>query len=153
MITAVLIVTLAGFGFTNDNAIVNKPFDINDYAWLAGSWTGDGFGGISHEIWSLPEEGTMMGMYRYIKEGKLVFYEFMLLDETGMKIKHFNADMSSWEEKEKFINFEMIEYSANKIVLKGLTFERKSDSELEIRLKMRYGDEVKTEVFNMKRMK
>ena len=130
-----------------------KPFNINDYSWLTGSWIGDGFGGTSEEIWSPPNKGTMMGMYRHHnKDGELVFYEFMLLDESGMKIKHFNADMSAWEDTEKFINFEMVEYSADMIILKGLTFERKSDNEVEIRLKMHYGEDIRTEVFNLKRV-
>ena len=35
----------------------DKPFDIEDYAWLAGHWTGDGFGGTSEEMWSKPKNG------------------------------------------------------------------------------------------------
>ena len=61
--------------------------------------------------------------------------------------------MVGWETKEDYVTFEMVDYSPDKIELKGLTFERKSDTEMEIRLKMRYGEEVKTEVFKMKRAK
>lgn len=128
-------------------------FDINDYRWLAGSWTGDGFGGISEEIWAEPVDGTMMGMYRHYKDGKIVFYEFLLLDENGIRLKHFNPDITGWEEQEKYIEFEMISYSSEKIEMKGLTFERKSDSEMEIRLKMKRNGEIHTEIFSMKRTK
>ncbi len=124
-----------------------------DYAWLAGNWVGDGFGGTSEELWSPPsEDGTMMGVYRHHKgDGSMNFYEFMVLDETGLKLKHFNPDMSGWETKEEFVTFEMVSFDKNSINLKGLTFEKKSDTEMEIRLRMKYGEEVKTEVFNMKR--
>ena len=149
LLSLILLIPLLGVAETDPN----KPFDINDYQWLAGTWTGDGFGGTSEEMWSKPSaDGTMMGVYRHHKgDGTLNFYEFMVLDKTGLKLKHFNPDMMAWETKEDFVHFEMIDYSADKIEMKGLVFERKSDTEMEIRLKMRYGEEIKTEVFKMKR--
>lgn len=123
------------------------------YAWLAGHWTGDGFGGTSQEIWSPPSaDGTMMGMYRHHNsDGTLNFYEFMTLDATGMKIKHFHPNMTAWEEKADFVNFAMISHDANRIELKGLVFIRKSDTEMEIHLSMKDGDKRWTEVFKMTR--
>ncbi len=130
-----------------------KPFDINDYQWLAGTWVGDGFGGQSEEIWSPPSaDGTMMGVYRHHKaDGSLNFYEFLVLDKTGLRLKHFTPNLVGWETKEDFVTFEMIDFTPDKIELKGLIFERKSATEMEIRLKLKYGDEVKTEVFTMRR--
>jgi hypothetical protein len=128
------------------------PFDINDYTWLVGSWEGDGFGGVSHETWEKPINGTMMGMYRHINaKGELVFYEFLLLDKTGLRLKHFNPDLTGWEEKDDIITFEMISFSEDKIELKGLTFERTSETEMVISLRMSRGGEPHTEVFSMKR--
>lgn len=130
-----------------------KPFDIRDYAWLAGSWVGDGFGGHSEEIWSPPSsDGTMMGVYRHHKaDGSLNFYEFLVLDETGLRLKHFTPELVGWETKEDYVTFEMVDYSPDKIELKGLVFERKSETEMEIRLRLRRGDQVETEVFQMTR--
>jgi hypothetical protein len=155
MKTLILLLSLAvitlSFSETPKPSTPNN-FDINDYTWLVGSWEGDGFGGVSHEIWEKPVNGTMMGMYRHINaEGELVFYEFLLLDETGMRLKHFNPDLTSWEEKDDMTTFKMISYSADKIELEGLTFERKSDKDMVISLQMSQGGEPYTEVFNMKR--
>ncbi|WP_428236034.1 DUF6265 family protein [Gracilimonas sp.] len=134
-----------------ENPSKNK-FDIEDFSWLVGSWTGDGFGGISHETWAEPVNGTMMGMYRHINaDGDLVFYEFLLLDETGLRLKHFHPDLTGWEEKDDMLTFEMISYTTDKIELKGLTFEKKSDTEMTISLKMKRSDGIHTEIFNMKR--
>ncbi|MEO9869745.1 DUF6265 family protein [Ekhidna sp.] len=121
------------------------------YAWLAGSWTGNGFGGTSEEMWSPPStDGTMMGVFRHHNEdGSLNFYEFMVLDSTGLKLKHFNPDMMAWETKEDFVHFKAIEFTKNKIALKGLVFERKSDTSMEIRLDLKDGDKQWTEVFQM----
>ncbi len=130
----------------------SSGFNIEDFSWLVGTWTGDGFGGQSEETWSTPVDDTMMGMFRHYKDGEIVFYEFLLLDETGLKLKHFNPDITSWEEKDDFVSFEMISYTKDKIELKGLVFERKSDTEMEIHLRMRKSDgETFTEVFSMKR--
>lgn len=131
----------------------SATFNIDDYTWLAGHWIGDGFGGISEEVWALPADETMMGMYRHVKDGKLVFYEFLLLDKDGLRLKHFHSDLKGWETKDEFVTFPMVEYSASKLVLKGLTFEKKSDTEMEIRLRLRRGGKVETEVFKMRRMK
>lgn len=121
------------------------------YAWLAGNWSGDGFGGVSEELWSQPSaDGTMMGTYRHHKgDGSLNFYEFMVMDSTGLRLKHFNPDLIGWETKEDFVHFKAIEFTENKIVLKGLVFERKSDTEMEIRLDLKDGDKKWTEVFKM----
>jgi hypothetical protein len=127
-------------------------FNISDYTWLVGSWTGDGFGGISHETWAEPVNGTMMGMYRHISKGEVAFYEFMLLDENGIQLKHFNPDLTGWEEKDDMMKFNMIQSSKNKIEMEGLTYERKSDTEIEIRLVMDQGSEPHTEIFTMRKI-
>ena len=103
-----------------------------DYSWLAGSWVGDGFGGTSEEVWSEPsEDGTMMGVYRHHKaDGSLNFYEFIVLDKTGMRLKHFSPELKAWEDKEDHVTFEMVEFSKDKIAMKGLVFERKGPETL-----------------------
>ncbi len=124
------------------------------YAWIEGTWVGDGFGGTSEEIWSQPSsDGTIMGSFRHFNsDGSLNFYEFLVLDSTGLRLKHFNPDMSAWEEKEDFVTFELIAFEENKIVLKGLTYELKSENEMEIRLDLRNMEGDKwTEVFTMKK--
>lgn len=141
---------LAALNWNHEEA--PKKFDINDYQWLAGHWTGDGFGGVSDEVWSLPANGKMMGMYRNLQDGKVVFYEFITLDETGMKLKHFEPDMKAWEDKEDFVHFELIEATPDKLSFKGLIFEKKSDNEMEISLRLKRGETVETEVFHMKRI-
>ena len=95
-----------------------------------------------------------MGVYRHHNaKGELVFYEFLTLDKTGMKLKHFNADMTAWETKEDFVHFEMIEATKDKLAFKGLVFERKSNKEMEISLKLHQDGKTHTEVFHMKRVK
>lgn len=122
------------------------------YAWLEGTWIGNGFGGVSEETWSSPsEEGKMMGMYRHhTEEGALTFYEFIILDEEGMHVKHFTPNLIAWEEKEEYETFEMISYDENSIVMDGLTFKFINPNKMEIHLSLE--DEngtIHTEVFQM----
>jgi len=123
------------------------------YSWIAGSWVGDGFGGVSEELWSEPSpDGTIMGSYRHLSaDGKTNFYEFFLLDSAGLRLKHFHPDFKGWETKDEFLHFKMIECTENKIILKGLVYERISDSEMKIFLDMKTKDGPKTEVFTMRR--
>lgn len=145
---------LIGFFFSASTNIKHDTaprFDIKNYTWLAGAWEGEIFGGDFEETWELPVDGTMMGMFRHSKDDKIVFYEFLLLDEHGMRLKHFNPDLTGWETKEDMVTFEMISFTKDKLEMKGLVFERKSDNELEVSLRLRQGEEVYTEVFTMRR--
>lgn len=153
MKTAITTISLLSLSLLVFASSEPERFNINDYAWLAGRWTGDGFGGTSEEIWSPPSaDGTMMGVYRHHNaDGSLNFYEFLVLDKTGLRLKHFTPELTGWETKENYVTFEMVEFTADRLVLKGLIFERKSDTEMEIQLRMKRGDKVETEVFLMKR--
>jgi len=124
------------------------------YAWLEGSWVGDGFGGTSEEVWSAPSaDGTMMGVYRHHKgDGSLNFYEFLTLDAKGMHVKHFTPELKAWEEKEDYHTFEMISADEHSINMKGLTFELISTNEMRIELKMQDSEgTISTEIFSMRR--
>lgn len=124
------------------------------YSWLEGSWKGDGFDGSSEEVWSSPSaDGKMMGVYRHHKaDGSLNFYEFLILDEEGIRLKHFTPQLIGWEEKSDYVTFEMIRYDENTIEMKGLTFKRISPDKMEIYLKlMDDNGEIRTETFHMVR--
>ena len=122
------------------------------YSWLQGRWTGNGFGGFSEEVWSPPgPDGKMMGVYRHFKaDSSLNFYEFLVLDEEGMHLKHFKPDLEGWEEKEDFVSFKMISYDKSTIKMKGLTFQKTGADSMEIILRMKNSDgSVKDEIFKM----
>jgi hypothetical protein len=133
------------------------PAKIDVMAWLAGRWQGDGLGGVSEEIWSAPAGGVMMGMYRSLKQDQAVFYEFlMLLEENGsvvLKLKHFNPDLSGWEEKRAFVSFRLVAVEPRAVHFDGLSFIRESDDALRIYLLLRDSktQQVREEEFRMRR--
>lgn len=129
---------------------------LADAAWLAGSWRGTGLGGFSEETWSQPEGGVMVGTYRLLKDGKPVFYEMMWLLETEgtliLRLKHFNPDLTGWEEKDKSVDFKFVKKDGERLYFSGLTFEQAAKDELNIYLALRQSDgNLKEEVFKMKR--
>ena len=44
-----------------------------------------------------------------------------------MRLRHFNPDLSGWEEKEEWTTFRLIELGENKVWFHGLTIERIGD--------------------------
>ena len=129
---------------------------IADAAWLAGSWRGTGLGGFSEETWSQPEASVMVGTYRLVKDGKPIFYEMMwLLEIEGvivLRLKHFNPDLTGWEEKDKTVDFKFVKKDGKRLYFSGLTFEQASKDELNIYLALRQRDGTpKEEAFRMKR--
>lgn len=116
---------------------------IEDFAWLAGSWRGEGFGGVCEEVWSHPLAGTMVGTFRLVQGGEVVFYEILVIgpDDKGfaMKVKHFSKEFVSWEDKETATRFDFESVKRDDARFKGLTLARDGD-ELEIKVRMRMRD-------------
>lgn len=125
----------------------NQPqAKISDVGWLVGSWTGSAFGGTFEEVWNPPSAGSMVGMFKVLKEDEVEFYELMLLvEEEGtlnIKVKHFNADFSAWEEKKEHVTFRLVKIEDEAIHFSGISFYRISADEIHAYLTMRDGDKV-----------
>jgi len=114
---------------------VRNPASLADLAWMAGRWTGTGLGSKAEEIWSTPEGGAMMGMFRQSAEttaggdsGGIRFYELMTLSEDQgsliLRIKHFRPDLRGWEEKDERMEFKLLRVTDGRWWFGGLTIER-----------------------------
>ena len=127
---------------------------VEDLSWMVGYWTGPGFGGECEEVWMPAKDGHMVGTFRFWMEGELVFSEFMNLIQDGesvsMKLKHFNPDLTGWEEKTEWTTFRLIELGENKVWFHGLTIERMED-ELIFHLAMTENGERSIEELRFKR--
>lgn len=117
------------------------PASIAEMSWLAGHWRGEGFGGIAEEIWSPPEGGAMVGMFRLSHEGRTELYEIItLIEHRGglvMRLKHFNADLTGWEEKAEVVEFPLIAKSDGMFWFDGLTVRPEADGSLTMFLAFR----------------
>jgi hypothetical protein len=132
---------------------------VKDLAWFAGAWTGSGLGGVTDEIWSPPAGGAMMGMFRLVRDGKIVFYEFLtLVEQDGsllLKLKHFNPDLTGWEERANFVTFRLLTIAPDAVHFNGLTFRRQGADRMEIFLALRNSKTgtVSEERFSMTRVR
>lgn len=89
---------------------------LSAVAWLAGSWEGALGDDPVRETWFPPADGTMAGLFRWERAGKVYLYELMRLAETPdgltLEVKHFGADFKGWEEKDEAALFDLVEVTA-----------------------------------------
>jgi hypothetical protein len=117
---------------------------LRDVAFIAGRWGGQMGGGATQEWWSAPEGDGMLGMFRYVKDGKAVFYELMTIDQTAegpvLRLRHFGPGLVAWEEKDGATSWPLVELTANRAVFevpdgrKRLTYHRASERAMTITL-------------------
>ncbi len=123
---------------------------IEEVSWISGSWQGEALGGITEEIWSNPLGDSLMGMFKLVKDGKVVFYELCTISQENnsiiLKIKHFGGDLKGWEEKDEYEEFPLVKIEPNKAFFNDLTFERINDSALNIYVVFKDGQGVETEM-------
>ncbi len=139
------------------SGVKSPSASITDVEWLAGHWKGEAFGGVSEEIWSAPGGGVMMGMYRLVRDGKPVFYELMMLaEENGslvLRLKHFNSDLTGWEEKEKTVDFPFVAKADGVMHFEGMTYRPEGHNAVTVFLAIRQKDgSVREEKFYYERV-
>lgn len=119
---------------------------LGDAAWLAGSWGGTAFGKRFEEHWNPPSAGSMVGLFKVFDDEGVSFYEIMLLtvDEgtLSLKVKHFNADFTAWEEKEKFVDFRLVKLDDDALHFAGLSFYRRDENNIDAYIVLKNGEEV-----------
>ncbi|HSE40548.1 MAG TPA: DUF6265 family protein [Acidobacteriota bacterium] len=136
---------------------------LKDLSWIAGHWGGELWGGNLEEIWTAPEGDCMMGMFRFVKEGRVQLYEFLTIENElqgpVLKLKHFNRGLKGWEEKEETIQFPLISATSNEAVFQRvekekpakMIFRRKDDQTLVVTLERDQEGKTVSEDFVYKR--
>lgn len=117
------------------------PAKLADVAWLAGHWQGPALGGLSEEVWTPPLGGSMMGSYKLVRGDSVVFYEILTLtEEQGslvMRLKHFNGNLTGWEEKGEVRSFPLVRITATEAFFDGMTIRRLDADRLQVQLAIR----------------
>jgi uncharacterized protein YecT (DUF1311 family) len=111
--------------------------------WLEGLWLGTGIGGApATESWLPPTGTTMVGTFvQQTDEGTIRFSEHMYLMEEGdslvLKLKHFNADLTGWEDREGMVIFRLLELEPCAAYFHGLTLRCEGDDGLVAAVRMK----------------
>ena len=76
---------------------------LDDLAWMAGHWGGDGFGGQVEETWSAPLGDTILGMFRLVQDGatRVIEFETITAEADGivLRFKHFDPQLETREDQ------------------------------------------------------
>ena len=116
----------------------SPPATIGDAAFLAGAWAGTAFGQRFEETWNAPSAGTMVGLFKLFDGDDVTLYEIQLITvEDGaltLKVKHFNADFSAWEEKSESVDFRLVRITDGELHFEGLSFYRRGDDRMDVYL-------------------
>ncbi|MBI4747052.1 MAG: hypothetical protein HY774_01065 [Acidobacteria bacterium] len=154
----VLIARLGSGAVSAQEKTASQP-TLAELAFIAGTWQGELGGGATEEQWNPPSGDSMMGMFRYVQNGKAVFYEFMLIEQTPdgpvLRLRHFNPRLVAWEDKTGTLNFPLVEFRKNYAVFdhdskERLIFHRKSADSLTITLEKTKDGQKTAEAFNYK---
>jgi hypothetical protein len=121
-VAALLLISLAKQGFSQSKTV------WKDLEWMEGHWKGEAFGGTVEELWNGLTGDVMFGMFWHSKDGKITFSEFeqisILKDTLAFRVKHFNSDLTGWEEKNKHVKFKFISSNSDEVKFEGLTLKK-----------------------------
>ncbi|ALE17911.1 hypothetical protein AMC99_02638 [Altererythrobacter epoxidivorans] len=130
----------------------SPPATLEQVDWLVGQWAGTGIQGApAIESWLPPVGGTMVGTFvQDTGEGGIMFTEHMYLTEQDgslvMKLKHFNADLTSWEDKDGMVTFRLLAVEDCAAYFHGLTLRCRNpsfpDEGLLVAVRMQSGGEL-----------
>lgn len=128
----------------------NRPAaTLDDVSWLVGNWSGEAFGNTFEEGWNPPSAGSMIGFFKLMDGDDVVFYELLLLvEEEGslsLKVKHFSADFTAWEDKADYVTFRYVTSDDDAIHFSGISFYRIDDETMHGYIVFRNGDDVREE--------
>jgi hypothetical protein len=128
----------------------NRPAaTLDDVSWLVGNWSGEAFGSTFEEGWNPPSAGSMIGFFKLMDGDDVVFYELLLLvEEEGslsLKVKHFNADFTAWEDKADYVTFRFIKSDDDAVHFSGISFYRIDEDTMDAYIVFRGGEEVREE--------
>jgi hypothetical protein len=134
-----------------DAAAPPRTATFDEVSFLVGHWIGEAFGGTVEEMWGPELGGSMLGAFKLVVDGTVEFQEVMTLRRDSaaglaLAVKHFDAQLKAWEEKDEMITFPFIRSEGSRAYFSGLTFERTGPDALTIYLAMRQEDGTTEEV-------
>ena len=126
-----------------DEDSVSPMATISDMWWLEGLWQGEGIAGApATESWLAPAGDTMVGTFvQQTDAGEIMFTEHMYLMEEGgslaLKLKHFNADLTGWEDKAGMVTFRLLSVDFCAAYFSGLTIRCDGNDKLVVAVRMK----------------
>lgn len=127
---------------TANSQALDQKFKIADLEFMAGNWQATSDWGDMDEFWSSPSGNCMMCTFRCVKDGKIVFYEFIVIEQNEndsvpiLKLRHFNPGSIGWEDKDSPYLYPVTFLNGQKVIFERpdkktiITYERLSKNTL-----------------------
>lgn len=116
------------------------PQQLEDLEWLVGHWRGTGFGGTCEETWQPASGGSMIGTFKLVVDNHVNFYEIITLTiedgEPTMRLKHFNPDLTGWEERDEVVSFPFVSSAEDELKFDGLSYTLMGEDSLQIKVRI-----------------
>lgn len=130
--------------------------DIKDLSFMAGTWGQHHEWGDMEEFWGPPMGNNMVCSYRCVKEGKVLFYEFVVIEQSDsipvMILRHFKPGNIAREEKDKPERYPLVALDRDRAVFASpnvrLTYHRVDPDHMDILLE----EKKDTSTFHYKRL-
>ena len=96
-------------------------------AFIAGAWSGTLNDRVIEQHWSMPAAGSMIAMYRSIRDGKPTLYELLAIEEEAgslvLRIKHFKPGpgLASQEARDESVDHRLVRVDGRTAVFEGST--------------------------------
>lgn len=102
----VILLVLLGNALAEDDATPPKAArGLAALDWMAGRWVLEKGGEVLEETWGAPLGDSLVGMFRWVKNGRCGLYELMSIEEDDGKIvlrlRHFNRGLEPWASEVK----------------------------------------------------
>ena len=165
------LITIAAFSLVHDVSAVRvgaigpgEGSRLTALSWLAGTWQTKVGGDDLEEHWSAPAGDSMMGVFRWVKNGKVWMFELLTIvvegDDVVLRLKHFNNKMVGWEEKDKSLSWKLVKTGAEELVFENpdqkqptkLSYRRSGENGLNVRLEAERDGKPSVEEFTFTRI-
>ena len=96
---------------------------VDQLAFISGDWQLTMGDDLLDEQWSEPSGDCLMGSFRWMKKDGLVWmYEFLTMrnenDGVTMRFRHFDGELTAWEEKTEPLALRLVELSERRAAFK-----------------------------------
>ena len=101
----------------------SPPASLVDLAWFEGHWVDRSDTHLSEEIWTAPSGDSMIGVWRFVSDGRLRISEILSITAEAegptMRLRHFDPKLIGREEKDRPVVFRLVAWKAREAVFEG----------------------------------
>ena len=106
--------------------------DVEALRWAAGEWQGDGPTGRVEAFWLPPGAGTLVGVLRRIREGRVLGFAIATVTERDgsliLRFKRFDASLTGRESQEPPTPRRLVSVSDTEVAFEGIRLKRSGDT-------------------------